>query len=292
MLHATLNEVFSAAATADWPALSKQTTSNRSTPLISVSFTTPYSSRAQYHQSLGHRHPAPLRATHLKDNPVHGCRHGQLHLHRLDHHQMITGPDALTDRGGNSPDASRDRAGHGYVTLLHLLDPALEMRRRQFRGISDLTTRFPPSPLRLEGRLLARLVSSNIRAIVCEEAPVILQAECLLADVELHAAMQKIIAEFQQLFAAHRIEADLIEETQQPRHIALKFPRHVIGVPHLAGTPDELISSGAFHAVDAQIGTADAHRVLRGPGSRRVVLGGDQAVPWIDGGRDGRAQID
>ena len=56
--------------------------------------------------------------------------------------------------------------------------------------------------------------------------------------------------------------------------------------------PDELVAAGALHAVDAEVGAADAHGVLRGPGARRVVLGGDQAVAGVERRGHRRAQVD
>src|ERR1700722_16001193 len=178
------------------------------------------------------------------------------------------------------------------MARMNLLGLALDMRRGQIRGIPNLTARLPAPPFRLEGRLLALLVRGDVGRILREEAPVVLQTECFLADIELHAAMQKILAKAQKLLAAHRIEANLIEETQQPRCPLAELPGHVIRVPHLAGAPHELVASGTFHAVDAQIRAADTHRVLRRPRTRGIVFRGDQAVPRIEGRRDRSAQID
>ena len=58
------------------------------------------------------------------------------------------------------------------------------------------------------------------------------------------------------------------------------------------GAADELVAARPFHAVDAQVGAADADDVLRRPGARRVVLGGDEPVARIDRRRHRRAEID
>ena len=50
----------------------------------------------------------------------------------------------------------------------------------------------------------------------------------------------------QQLLRAHRIEANLIEEAQQPRRARLKLRRRVERVPHLQRAPDELIPARAL----------------------------------------------
>ena len=64
-----------------------------------------------------------------------------------------------------------------------------------------------------------------------------------------------------------------------------------VRVPDLDGASDELVAARPFHPVDAQVGAADADRVLRRPRAGRVVLGGDQAVPRVQRGRDGGAQV-
>ena len=64
-----------------------------------------------------------------------------------------------------------------------------------------------------------------------------------------------------------------------------------VAVPYLNGTADKLVTPGPFHAVDAQIGAADADGVFWGPGPRRVVFGRDQPVPRIEGRGHGRAEI-
>ena len=64
-----------------------------------------------------------------------------------------------------------------------------------------------------------------------------------------------------------------------------------IAVPHLNRTADELVAPGALHAVDAQIGAADAHGVFRSPGARWVVFGCHQPVPRVQRGGHGRAEV-
>ena len=105
-------------------------------------------------------------------------------------------------------------------------------------------------------------------------------------------ALEKAVAKVEQLLARDRIEADLVEEAQQPRLAGLERVGHAVGVPHLAGAPEELIAAGALHAVDAQIGAADADDVLRRPGAGRIVFRRDQAVARIDRRRHRRAEID
>src|SRR5690606_23132095 len=44
--------------------------------------------------------------------------------------------------------------------------------------------------------------------------------------------------------------------------------------------------------VDAHVDAADAHGAFGGVGSGRVVFGGEQAVPWVQGNSTRRAQVD
>ncbi len=87
------------------------------------------------------------------------------------------------------------------------------------------------------------------------------------------------------------MKADLIEETQQPGVTGREVARLVKAVPHLAGAPDKLITAGTLHAVHAQVRAADAHGVLRRPGARRVVFGGDQAMARVQRCGHRRAQV-
>src|SRR6201999_2082244 len=82
-----------------------------------------------------------------------------------------------------------------------------------------------------------------------------------------------------------------IEESQQPGAAAAKLARDLESVPHLAGAAHELIASRTFHAVYAKIRAADPHRILRGPGARRIVFGGDQPMTRIERRRDRSPEI-
>ena len=72
-----------------------------------------------------------------------------------------------------------------------------------------------------------------------------------------------------------------IEETQQPG--LFKLPGFLKTVPNLERSSNELIAAGPLHTVDTEIGAAYTHRILRRPGSRRVVLRGYQPPPGIHG---------
>jgi hypothetical protein len=91
----------------------------------------------------------------------------------------------------------------------------------------------------------------NIRGIVGEELAVILEPQPIRQDVEPGASLREIAAKLEQFLRAHRVETDLVEETQKPRVTGLEFPRDLESVPHLAGAPDELVPTGTLHAVHA-----------------------------------------
>ncbi len=88
------------------------------------------------------------------------------------------------------------------------------------------------------------------------------------------------------------MEAELVEEPQQPRSSRFEAARRVPPVPHLHRAPDELIPARAFHPVHAQVRAADADRVLRRPRARRVVLGRHEPVARVHRGRNRRAEVD
>ena len=187
---------------------------------------------------------------------------------------------------GDVPDAGGDGRGDGAAAFGDGVFGA--------RGSGDVR-RFavgvqagcgPAFALGQEGLLLGALEAGGIGFDGVEEGVVIAQAEILGLDAEGIAAVRERVADFEELFGGDRVEADLVEEAQQPGRVG------AVRVPHLQGAADELVAAGTFHAVDAEIGAADADGVFGRPGARRIVLGGDQAMARIDGGGDGRAEID
>ena len=105
------------------------------------------------------------------------------------------------------------------------------------------------------------------------------EAELAFLDAQRIAALREVAANLLQLLVADLIKADLVKEAQKPR--LAELAGLAIAVPHLQGTADKLIAAGAFHAVDAEVGAADADRVFGGPGARRVVFGGHQTVARV-----------
>ena len=164
--------------------------------------------------------------------------------------------------------------------------------RLRFRREIQLAGLGPAVALGLEGRLLPDLEGVDRPAVGREEAVVVPEPEGLRLDPEPDPALDEVLPELQELGVADRIEPDLVEEPQQPGLALGEVGRLPVPVPHLAGPADELVAPGALHAVDAQVGAADADGVLRGPGPRRVVLGRDQPVPGIDRGRDRGPEVD
>ena len=127
-------------------------------------------------------------------------------------------------------------------------------------------------------------------AIGVLEGHVLGVVEDAVLDVEFQGAVGERFAHGQQFLGVHLEEADAVEGAQQPVFVERRAPPLL--VPNLHGAADELVAARPFHAVDAEVGTADAHGVFRRPGARGVVLGGDQPVAWIDGGGHWCAQVD
>jgi hypothetical protein len=141
----------------------------------------------------------------------------------------------------------------------------------------------PALTLCLEGGLPACLEGRDRRGIGGQKGAVISQTEGAVLYLQLVAAVGKGVARLGQFPGTDRKEADLIKEAQQPGLAAGEACRLVVGIPHLHGAPDELVAAGAFHAIDAHIGAADAHRVFRRPGTGRIVFGGHKAMARVEG---------
>ena len=115
------------------------------------------------------------------------------------------------------------------------------------------------------------------------------QAKFALFDAQRVIAPGEAFAQRHQFIMADRVKADLVEKAQQPglgKGLGFAIP-----IPHLHRTSDELIAARAFHPINTQISTADAHGVFRRPGTRRIVFRGDQSVAGINRRGDGRAEI-
>ena len=68
-------------------------------------------------------------------------------------------------------------------------------------------------------------------------------------------------------------------------------PASDVEVPHRHRAPDELVAAGPLHPVHAQVGAADADRVLRRPRAGRVVLRGHQPVAGVERRRHRRPEV-
>src|SRR5690606_4823035 len=123
-----------------------------------------------------------------------------------------------------------------------------------------------------------------------EKLLIVAQPERCLLDTQWIFSAWKIVADCFEFFSADREKADLVEETQQPR--LRELSRRAMAIPHLQRAADELIAARSLHAVHAHIRAADANRILRSPGARRVVFGGDQAMARIERGGYRRTEID
>ncbi len=100
------------------------------------------------------------------------------------------------------------------------------------------------------------------------------------------------ITDFEQFLGRHRKKPDVVKATQEPRRTRQKGYGRVVRIPHLQGASDELVSTRPLHTVHAEVRAANADRVFRRPGTRRIILRGHQAMPRIEGRRHGRAEID
>ena len=81
-------------------------------------------------------------------------------------------------------------------------------------------------------------------------------------DVDAALAVLDVGAPIEQLFLAHGEEAQLVEETQQPRTTGIEPARRVPSRPDLHRAAHELVPARPLHAVHAQVRAADADRVL------------------------------
>ena len=142
----------------------------------------------------------------------------------------------------------------------------------------------------LEGGLAAFAEGIGLGLVLGDLRLIIGETEAGLLDLEVVTPLWMITTDLLERFMADRMEAQLIEHAQQPR--GGEVFGAAIAIPHLQRAADELIAAGAFHAIHAQIGAADAHRVLGGPGTCRVVLGGHQPLARVQRRGHRCAEID
>src|SRR3990167_6272771 len=228
----------------------------------SVKRDTPYgwlSGFLEYHHPLAGAYRRAGLHAYLADQAVARGEQGDLHLHRFEDHQHI---------------ASLDQVGGDFL--------AVEMRLARFD---------PALAFGVERAALLGAEGGDAFGFRGEEGLVVGQVQLAVFDAQVIAAQREVATDLQQLVRRHRVEADLVEEAQQPG-LAVEGRHLAVAVPHLQGAADELITAGAFHAVHTHIGAADADGVLRGPGARRVVFGGDQAMTRVQRRGHRRAQVD
>ena len=156
---------------------------------------------------------------------------------------------------------------------------------------SALPSAFQRSRSASNASLLSRFKCVDRGCVLFEERVILFQTEGGIFNAQLEAASNKVPAQLEQFALAHGIEADLIEETQEPGLPIDEIGGLAIPIPHLHGTSNELITARAFHAIDAEVCSTYAHRVFRCPCPGRVVLGGDQAMAWVHGRCHGCAQV-
>ena len=154
-----------------------------------------------------------------------------------------------------------------------------------------LTVGGPALTLGVKRGLLMRAKRLNLRRLVGQELLILRQLQRGVFDAQRITSQRKIPADGEQLFRRDRIKADLVEEAQQPR-LTVKVLHGVIAIPHLQRPSDKLIPARPLHAVDAEVGPTNAHRVFRRPGASRVVFGGHQTMTRIERCRNRRTQVD
>ena len=236
--------------------------------------------------------------THVT-RPARSARHRHLRLHRLEHGHAVAGLDVVAfdhrhvahlgrERGDHEGGAGRglDRGAAGGE------GPTVVGRLGQLGGPAQLAARLPAGPLLGERRPLAGAERGDVVVVGGQPRLVVGHVEHRVLDPYLAAARHHVGAQVEQLGGADRVEADLVEEPQQPRALGRGLADRPVAVPHRDGPPDELVAAGPLHAVDAQVGAADADGVLGRPGAGRVVLGGDEAVAGVERGRHRGAEVD
>src|SRR5690606_11875863 len=183
------------------------------------------------------------------------------------------GFDALSDADRDLPDVAAQVGAYRALGRRQL-------RRRFLRRLRlGYGRRFglPQGDLGLEGGLLRRLERVDVGRVLGQEAAVRGEIEIVLFDAQRGPSFAEVFPQDRQLGLGHRIEADLVEEAQQPW---LAVPEHRVLqelVPDRQRAPDQLVAAGRIHAVDAHVYAADAHRAFGSIGARRVVLRCQQA---------------
>ena len=153
----------------------------------------------------------------------------------------------------------------------------------------ELTIGMPARQLVVEGLLSAASMGIDFRRVLRSKRFVLRQRKLALLSAQRVIAQREITTDLREFIVADFVEANLIEEAQQ---IGLgKRGRAAVAIPHLQSAADKLVTARPFHAVHAKIRAADTHRVFCGPGTRRIVFGGHQAVTRIDRRGDRRPQI-
>ena len=153
----------------------------------------------------------------------------------------------------------------------------------------DLAALHPALQFFIKGPVTCFGELGNVLLVVIQKTLILAQLEGGFFHLDGIVPFGEIPADLVEFFVADFIEANLVEEAQQPGFV--EGPGFSVTVPHLQGAAHELVPPGTFHAVHAQVGAANAHGVFRGPGAGRVVLGGDQTVTRIVGRGHWRTQI-
>ena len=237
---------------------------------------------------------ATFTAAQAQHPAGHRGHHGELGLHGLDHHQRVARLHRLAGFDQHAPHAARHLRGHGACAFGH---GVVGHRRRRvgLAHVFGLAGQAPALALLGKGLLLGGAEGGNALGFGGQELLVGLQREAARLGAQRVAAGGEVAPDLRQFGRADRVEADLVEEAQQPGLAGFKVGRAVArvapAVPHLQGAAHKLVAARPLHAIHTQVGAADAHCVFRRPGAGRVVFGGDQAVARVQRRGHRRAQV-
>ena len=149
----------------------------------------------------------------------------------------------------------------------------------------------PAVVLRLERHLLMIFEARDGLFVLLKKAQVVSKVERRLLDFRIEATTQAVATQLEDLIRADGIEPQLVEEVEQPWLTRRERGGRLHGIPHLGGATHELIAARTLHAIDAQVRTTDAYRVLGRPRAGGVVFRRDHTVARVDWRGHGRAQV-
>ena len=215
----------------------------------------------------------------------------ELHLHSLHDHQRITLGHGVPGFHQAFPDVAGNLRADQFAEfrqVRHVRCGRFLGEFVQFRGFAV----FPQGHLFSIGRLLQFAELGDGVGVGVQEGLVGFEVEGFFLDFHRQLAGAELVAHLVQFGFGHRVVAHLVEEPQQPGRAFGELGVLQVLVPDWQGPSHQLVTAGGVHAVDAHVYAANAHGALGRVGAGRVVLGGEHAVPWVQGHGAGGAQVD